>query len=163
MSDCQCLPSLSSISTCRTPWCTPHQHEREVSHCHEVFHNHCVFFLLSNLHHVIGNVMYSIGFVRGHIFRKGCLDPQCLIIRKHHCVCRGFFVENQEHSIPVLHVHRSTQLLCIPDITISTYLLNQKYSCTSLTSPFLCIYLTIIFLHISITTYLLNQNILAHL
>ena len=28
-------------STCRTRWCTSHQHERDASHCHVVFHHRC--------------------------------------------------------------------------------------------------------------------------
>ena len=68
----------------------------------------------------------------------------------------------------MLHVHHSTQLLCIPDTSISMLLLHQnilsqllhfhfyvstrpKYSCTSLRPPFLCISSTKIFLHLCIS------------
>ena len=167
-----CLPWHLSNSVVYT---APTEHE--ASHCHEVFHNHC-YFLLSNLHHVIGNLMYSVGFGKGQIFSKGCLDPQCFIIGSIIvCVVIFCWKSRTGNSSGLLHVHHSTQLLCIPDTSISMYQLDQKnfthlwhlnlyvstqpkYSCASLTPQFLRIYLTKIFLCISditISMYLLDK------
>ena len=71
---------------CCTPWCTPHQHEREVSHCHEVFHFHCVFFAIKptscnwqmlRILSVLTRVMFSARDV--WIFNASSLEVQLCV------------------------------------------------------------------------------------
>ena len=140
----QHLPSLSS--TALVVLRGVHRINMNVR-CHEVFHNHCVFFANKPASCHWQNYGFR-QFCQGSYFQQGLFGSSMPHHWKPHCVCCDFLLKI-----------KNRQFQCSRYIVIHS-------CCASLTSPFLRIYSTKIFLHISditISTYLLDQNILAHL
>ena len=66
-----------------------------------------VALLLSHLRCVIDYVTCTIGFHGGHFFSKTEMDPQCRVIRQHHCVSCDFIKNSGARDVSAARTFRT--------------------------------------------------------
>ena len=99
-------------STCRTRWCTSHQHEHDASHCHVVFHHRCCSSVVAPaLCHLLCYMHHRVS--RWSFFSKTEMDPQCRVVGQHHCVSCDFIENSGARDVSAACTFSYTATVCL--------------------------------------------------